>query len=693
MKKRLLSIVLALAMVITLLPLETLSTYSEAGTVDTTEESTTTPPTTETPGGETGESLLRSHIRNVTHPTHLNEGSTSISTMINMEPSPGLLSFEKGTARTTGQVKVKSWSVDQNAVVYYSLTGGKEGDTITLPITVHSEIYGKDTLEVVITLGYRGLTITSGTSVVFGSTLKLTCAGLNGTGTVIYSITSGSEYATINGDILTPLNVGSVTVKATQVADGTEPAQHSESVTITIEKATPAGAPRYTALTRAGLTLGDAMLTNGTFALEGTLEWVLAADTPVIANVAYEWIFTPADSTNYNSVSGMIVPYVVTDNAFAIGSGTTVLNSDGSYTTTSYGEDDSRYELTEYPDGRMRMIHRQLDGTIITNLLEVDGTRTQTIEKKDGSSEITARLPNGTVHSTTNDKYGKVSVQIFLPYYVTSNAAKNDTVIELPIPEIPNTDNRADAPTIIISISTKSPVRLSIPINNPNAGTVAVFVDKYGQETILKTSIHGKDCLYVTVESSATLKIVDARKRFKDVNSNEWFSSSVDFVSARKLFQGMDATTFAPTENMSRAMLVTVLHNLEGNPNYGLFSGFSDTHNTWYEVASSWATFRGYVNGFPDGTFRGDDNITREQLAVILYRYVGSPSINGFVNTPIYDYYDYADISIYAWTAMYWAVNSGVLYTDGSTHLSPGHDATRAEVAQTFRNLLEYLTG
>ena len=678
MKKRFLSIVLALAMVITLLPLNALAINGETGSE-------------ETPSTETTEGLLRSHIRNVTHPTHLSEGSASITDMICTDPSPGLLSFEKGEVKTTGQVKVKSWSVGNDAVVRYTLTGGKEGDTITLPITVHSEVYGKDTLEVVITLGYRKLTITSATTVIYGSTLKLTCAGLNGTGSVVYSIVSGAEFATINGDVLVPLKVGSVTIKATQVTDGKEPAQHSESVTITIEKATPTGAPRYTALTRAGLTLGDVILTNGTFTLEGTLEWVLSDATPVVANVAYEWIFTPADSHNYNCVTGMIIPYVVTDNAFAIGNGTTVLNSDGSYTTTAYGEDDSRYELTEYPDGRMRMVHRQLDGTIVTTVLEVDGTRTQTVENKDSSSQITARLPDGTVHSTTKDKYGKVSVQIFLPYYLTSNAAKNDKVVELPIPEIPNTDNRADAPTIIISISTNDPVRLSIPINNPSAGTVAILIDKNGQETVVKTSVSGKDCLYVTVTGSTTIKVADTGKRFNDVNPNEWFSSSVDFVTARKLFQGMDAVTFAPNASMSRAMLVTVLHNLEGKPNLGLYPGYQDTRSTWYEVAASWATFSGYINGYTDGCFHGDENISREQLAVILYRYVGSPTITEVPNTPFFDYYDYETISHYARDAMYWAVNSGILYTSGRNHLAPQQPATRAEVAWAIQRLMEYL--
>ena len=697
MKKRLLSIALALAMVFTLLPVES---YAQ--------EETETPPvsgetepgsgSSDQPGeGEDGEenedldSLLRSDVCLAYHPTHLTEGSVSFTACFNKAVNPGLLAFTKGTEETTGSVKVESWSVDKDAVVHFKISGAEEGDTITLPITIHSEFFEAVTLKVFITIGYDRPTITSADTVTYGSTLKLTCAGCENSGTVIYKITSGAEYATINGDILTPLKVGTVTIQAVEVPVLGENS-YSEKFTITIEKATPVVNVKFTPLKRAGQTLSEAVLTSGLTTVEGTIEWVLPENTVALANVPYEWIFIPSDYENYNSVTGMLTPYVVNDEDFVIGSGTTVQNADGSYTTVSFGEDDSRYELTEYPDGKLRMVHRQLDGTIVTTMKEADGARTVTTEKKDGSKEIVASLSNSVVYSVSEDQYGRVAVQISLPKHLISNAAKNGSVLTLPIPEVPNTDNRADAPTVVFTISSKDSVRVAIPINNPSAGTVAVIVDKNGRETVVKTSTTGKDCLYVTLTGSTTLKIVDAGKRFKDVSPNDWFHSAADFVTSRELFQGMDAITFAPNATMSRAMLVKVLHNLEGNPFYGIFPFFTDIENTWYADCASWATYNGYINGFPDGTFRGDENITREQLAVILYRYVGSPSVNGFVNTPIYDYYDYTNISTYAWTAMYWAVNSGVLYTDGSNYLSPGHDATRAEVAQTFRNLVEYLT-
>lgn len=700
MKKKILSIVLALALIFTLLPQDSYALENPVASLLGTENTGDSDADSEDNAGNGNETdteedtdgeegLLRYDAISHFHPTHLSEGSVSISDAINRTPSPGLLSFVKGKEKTTGKVKVKSWAVDSSGKVTFTLSNAKDGDTITLPVIIHSERYGSGTVTVVVTVGYRKLTITSATTVTYGATLKLTCAGQEKDSTVIYTIVDGKDYASIKDNILTPLKVGTVTVKAV-ATPATDDDCYSDVITITIEKATPTCRPGYTDLTRAGLTLADAELSLRTSSVKGTLEWVLPEDTVVISNVSYEWIFTPEDSENYESITGSIVPYAVDDDDFAIGEGDTVLNKDGSYTTTSYGEDDSRYELTEYPNGTKRMVHRQLDGTIVTTILDEDGTRTKTTKNPDGSTQVTATLSNRITYSTTEDRYGRMSVQVSLPHALTLNAEKKGTVIDLPIPELPGTDNRADAPTIVFSITSKHTVRVSIPINNPNAGTVAITVAKNGQESIVKSSTTGKDCVYVTLTGSTTVKIVDTSKNFNDVTRNDWFHGAADFVTSRGLFQGMDPVTFAPNATMSRAMIVTVLHNLEDNPDYGDFSYFKDARDTWYASAATWATYNGYINGYPDGTFHGDESITREQLAVILYRYAGYPDADD-INTPIYDYYDYDSTSPYAWEAMYWAVNSGVLYTNGGNHLAPQRYATRAEVAQTFQNLVEYL--
>ncbi|MBR2896195.1 MAG: S-layer homology domain-containing protein [Oscillospiraceae bacterium] len=690
MKKKVFSIFTALVMLSSALPFQALAhsptvshTAPLAVKMDET-SSTPTPP----------DKVLAKNTVSVFHPSHLASGETSISNYV--IDGAGPVSFTKGNISTTGSVQVSSWDVTREGLVSYTFSSAKAGDTITFPIIVHSTNSGSDTFHLVVTIGYDALMITSATTVTYGTTLTLTCDGLKGSGAVFYTVTSNSSNpnagdASVSGNILTPKKVGEVTVIATQVKDANNETQISAPVTITITKATPTGKPTCTEITRAGQTLGDSELKADGFSVPGRVEWKLSSDTIAVANVEYEWVFTPEDSINYTTLTGSLTPYVVTDPDFAIHGGTTVLNRDGSYTTTSFGEDDSTYRLTEYLDGSKTMVHKKADGTVTTTELDTAGTRTQTIENPDGSKIISAELSNRMTYTTSIDHYGYTTTQVSLPSSVTSSAVRNDTVLELPIPELPNTDDRADAPTITLSLSVKSPIRVSIPINSPSSGTVAVLVHKNGAEELIKSSTTAKDAVLVTLDGSATLKIFDNSKNFLDVSNKNWFHDAADFVTSRGLFQGMNATTFAPNLSMSRAMLVTVLHNLADNPIYGYYAPFVDAKNTWYSNAAVWATANGYITGYPDGTFRGDDNITREQLAVILYRYAGYPSSTGYLNSALTDYSDYRSISNYAMSAMYWAACSGVLYTSGKDQLAPQRDATRAEVAQSIKNLVEYL--
>lgn len=701
MKKKLLSWMLALALTVTVLPTpafaaaahtaaaqkNTVSEKGEEGETESGEGGSEEEGKNEGEEEENKNKLLSSATHSATHPTHLSEGTVSLTDLIASDV--GTLTFLKGTTSTTGSVKVTSWSVSDSKKLTFKLSGGKDGDTATFPIAIVSEKYGNASLTVTVTLGYDQITITSATTVALGATLKLTCAGITSGDSVIYSITKGSELATIEGDTLTARKGGTVTVVAMKAG---EPDAISSPVEITITKGTPTGTPTFTKLDHAGQTLADVTLKADGFSVKGRVEWVLSGSTIVVANTAYEWKFIPEDTDSYNTITGTVTPYPISDSTFAVGEGTTTENSDGSFTTVSFGKDDSTYRLTEYTDGSKCLVHTAADGTITTTEQDANGYRTQTIENADGSKQTTAIDKSGISYTTIADKYGYTTAQIYIPYTVTATAAKTGEVISLPIPEIPCTDDRADAPVLTISLSTSSPVRIGIPINSPTAGTVAITVAKNGAESVVKTSTTGRDCVEVTLSGSAGLKIADLSKSFLDVKRSQWFQSAVDFATSRGLFNGVSATKFDPNGSMSRAMLVTVLHNLEDNPSYGYSGRLSDLDGTWYETAAAWAVSKGYVNGFEDGTFRGDLPITREQLAVILYRYAGYPSVTSYVNQSPEEYSDCASISSYAYSAMYWAVCSGVLYTSGRDRLAPQQSATRAEVAVAFQNLVEFMT-
>lgn len=133
-------------------------------------------------------------------------------------------------------------------------------------------------------------------------------------------------------------------------------------------------------------------------------------------------------------------------------------------------------------------------------------------------------------------------------------------------------------------------------------------------------------------------------------------------------------------------MLALVLHNLENNPDANSSAVFSDVANgVWYEAAVSWAAERSIISGYGNGLFGPGDNITREQLAVILWRYTGMPTASG---SSLAGFTDASTASTYALDALEWAVKSGIISGNGSGILDPKGFATRAQVAQIFMNYL-----
>lgn len=239
-----------------------------------------------------------------------------------MPADAGALTYTKGAESKTGSVTVTSWDVDATGKVTYTLSGGAAGDTVTLPVTIKSTNYADATVKVVITLTAKddqaALTLTGGTTVVYGQTLQLGTSGGSGTGTVTYAVTNGTGEATIDATgKLTPVKVGKVRVSATKAGDASYNSITSAEVEITITRATSTGAPKYTAITTSGKTLADAGLTTAGSTLNpnaGTLVWVdnagnvLPGTTTVEANTTYKWLFTPADA-NYTTLTGSIELY------------------------------------------------------------------------------------------------------------------------------------------------------------------------------------------------------------------------------------------------------------------------------------------------------------------------------------------------------------------------------------------------
>ena len=217
-------------------------------------------------------------------------------------------------------------SVDDTGTLKYTLTGkGSIGDIVTVPVAITSVNYEDAIVNVVITMAAKGdqtpLSITGDNTVVYGQTLTLGTTGGSGTGAVTYHISTelGDGAATIEGNILTPVKVGRISITATKAADDDYFVAVSAPVVITITQAFSTGKPKYTVITTDGKTLADAGLTladSTIFPTEGTLEWidsedkVLSGETVVEMNKTYKWRFTPADG-NYASLTGEVELYHV----------------------------------------------------------------------------------------------------------------------------------------------------------------------------------------------------------------------------------------------------------------------------------------------------------------------------------------------------------------------------------------------
>lgn len=193
----------------------------------------------------------------------------------------------------------------------------------------------------------------------------------------------------------------------------------------------------------------------------------------------------------------------------------------------------------------------------------------------------------------------------------------------------------------------------------------------------------------LTVSTRIEVEFTNGVLPFTDVREADWFYDDVVYAYENGLFSGTSDTTFSPNASMTRAMLVTVLYRLEGQPTVSGRSGFSDVKlNSYYEDAVTWAADNGIVNGTGATTFSPNANVTREQMAAILYRYAqykqygttASASLNGFS--------DAAKVSAYAKAPLSWAV-AEKLVNGSEGRLLPTGNATRAQVAAILHRFVE----
>lgn len=176
------------------------------------------------------------------------------------------------------------------------------------------------------------------------------------------------------------------------------------------------------------------------------------------------------------------------------------------------------------------------------------------------------------------------------------------------------------------------------------------------------------------------------RNPFTDITEGEWYYEAVRFAEENGLMNGYGNSTFAPNANLSRAMLAQILYNREERPAVAGNTSFADVaSDAWYTEAVTWAAERGIVSGYGNGLFGPNDNITREQLAAMLWRYAGEPA----ATDKELHFTDEGEVSNYALGALRWATENSFVNGYGDGRLGPRGLATRAQVAQMLMNFLK----
>ncbi|CAM4343261.1 hypothetical protein FHS16_002530 [Paenibacillus endophyticus] len=193
------------------------------------------------------------------------------------------------------------------------------------------------------------------------------------------------------------------------------------------------------------------------------------------------------------------------------------------------------------------------------------------------------------------------------------------------------------------------------------------------------------------VSRDTTVVVTFVRKTpFTDIAHDDWFYVSVRYAYNEGLFTGTSETNFSPSGKMSRAMLATVLYRMENQPNVEFANVFSDVQSDrWYSDAIIWANQSKIVNGYGKGLFAPNDAITREQIAVMLYRYANGKGFDLQTEISNLSFKDANEISDFAKESITWAVSKGIMKGNSDMTLNPSGLATRAEVATMLQRFKE----
>ena len=332
----------------------------------------------------------------------------------------------------------------------------------------------------------------------------------------------------------------------------------------------------------------------------------------------------------------------------------------------------TKTETTINPDESTTKTETKPDGTMVETTTGKDGSTSKTTTKKDGSSVTESKTADGTTGTVKTDKDGKTEAETKISNKAVEDAKKSSEAVKVPT-EVKAGEDSNSAPTVKVELPKNAgETKIEIPVSDVNSGTVAVIVHEDGTEEIVKNSKPTEDGVQLTVDGNTVVKIIDNSKDFIDTR-NHWSRDEVNFVASRDIFNGVGNNLFGVSQPMTRGMVNTVLARLAGidtTPKNG---------QKWYEVGTEWAKSKGITDGTTP-----EASVTREQLATLLYRFYGSPTISGTLR-----FADAGTVNAYAQDALLWATQNGIMNGVGNNCVAPSADAQRAQVAAMMARYLK----
>ena len=318
-------------------------------------------------------------------------------------------------------------------------------------------------------------------------------------------------------------------------------------------------------------------------------------------------------------------------------------------------------ETTTNPDGSVTKTETKSDGTVTEITTNKDGSTTKTETKPDGSCKTEVKDASGSTGTVKTDKNGHTTAETTLSSKAVEDAKKNGEAVKAPV-EVEASRDSNTAPTVKVELPKNAgETAVEIPVSNVKPGTVAVLVHPDGTEEIVKNSLPTEDGIRLTMDGSATVKIMDNSKDFIDTRAH-WAKDAIDFVSARGLVNGMNDSIYAPNNSTTRAQLWTIL----ARQNDADLTGGS----IWYEKAQNWAKNKGVSDGANPNAA-----INRAQMVTMLWRAMGQPAAASgasFADVPADSYYA---------QAVAWAIENGITAGVGNGKFDPDAACTRGQIA------------